>query len=70
MLYMNEFIDNPANRTLGHVPAGMHDLLSGNTHAAIVQVAAALEEIRKTQQEHGEMLATIERSLRNIRRRS
>jgi phosphopantothenoylcysteine synthetase/decarboxylase len=70
MLYTNEFADNPLSRTLGHVPAGMHDLLNGNTHATLMQVAATLEEIRRTQAQHGEMLATIERSLRNMRRRS
>lgn len=70
MLYTNEFADNPLTRTLGHVPAGMHDLLNGNTHAAIVQMAATLDDIRRTQAQHTETLATIERSLRNLRRRS
>lgn len=70
VLYTNQLADNPLNRTLGHVPAGMHDLLNGNTHAAVVQLSAKLDEIRQTQARHGEMLATIERALRNLRRRS
>lgn len=70
MLYANEFADNPLSRTLGHVPAGTRDLLNGNTHAAIAQMAATLEEVRLTQIQHTEMLTTIERFLRNLRRRS
>lgn len=69
-MYANQFADNPLNRSLGHVPAGMHDLLNGNTHAAVMQLTAMLDEIRRAQLEQGEVLATIERTLRNLRRRS
>lgn len=69
-MYANQFADNPLNRTLGHAPAGIHDLLNGNTHAAVMQLTAKLDEICRTQAQQGEMLATIERTLRNLRRRS
>lgn len=69
-MYANQFVDNPMSRTLGHVPAGMHDLLSGNTHAAVMQLTAQLDEIRRIQAQQGEMLAAVERALRNLRRRS
>lgn len=70
MLHANQFAEHPPNWTLDHVPTGMHDLLKGNAYAAIAELAAKLDEIRQTQARHGEVLAAIERSLRNLRRRS